>query len=137
MRTPMPNIRPALQRPLAAVQGLYYLVTGLWPILHIGSFMAVTGPKEDLWLVQTVGALVIAIALPLLVAAATERFTPAIWTLGGASAAAFLLVDVVFYLQGAIGAVYLLDAVVELLLLVAWATVAFSAPIRTSQGDAA
>src|SRR5437879_6174180 len=35
--------------PLA--QGLYFLLTGLWQLLSISSFQAVTGPKHDLWLV--------------------------------------------------------------------------------------
>lgn len=112
-----------MQRVLATSQGLFYLVTGIWPLAHIDSFVAVTGPKQDIWLVQTVGALVIAIALALLVAASTRTFTAAIRSLGAASAAAFLLVDVTFYLHGVIAAVYLVDAAVELALLVGWVVV--------------
>jgi hypothetical protein len=56
------------------VQGLYFLITGVWPIVHIDSFLAVTGPKTDHlntelgdhWLVITVGALIAAIAASLL-----------------------------------------------------------------------
>ena len=29
------------------VQGSYYLVTGLWPLVHLASFEAITGPKVD------------------------------------------------------------------------------------------
>jgi hypothetical protein len=58
---------------LARVQGWFYVLTGLWAIVDIGSFQAVTGPKTDLWLVKTVGVLVgviiIAIASPLGLAA--------------------------------------------------------------------
>jgi hypothetical protein len=45
---------------LAARQGVYYLLTGVWPLPSIGSFQRVTGPKTDLWLVRTVGVLVAA-----------------------------------------------------------------------------
>ena len=31
------------------IQGVYYALTGIWPVVHIGSFMKVTGPKRDLW----------------------------------------------------------------------------------------
>jgi hypothetical protein len=43
---------------VALVQGLYFLMTGLWPLVSIGTFQHVTGPKIDLWLVNTVGVLV-------------------------------------------------------------------------------
>lgn len=39
-------------------QGIYYVASGLWPLLHMRSFEAVTGPKRDKWLVNTVGALI-------------------------------------------------------------------------------
>ena len=51
MRTPPAAI-------LALVQGAFYAATGLWALVDLGSFMAVTGPKTDHWLVKTVGILV-------------------------------------------------------------------------------
>jgi hypothetical protein len=45
-------------RLVGITQGTYYAATGLWPILWMRSFEAVTGPKQDHWLVKTVGALV-------------------------------------------------------------------------------
>jgi len=33
--------------PLAIAQGLYFLATGLWPLVDVGSFQAVTGPKTE------------------------------------------------------------------------------------------
>src|SRR5688572_32221969 len=63
---------------LCSVQGLYCLVTGVWPLVSIDTFQMVTGPKtdhlvtgreSDHWLVMTVGALVTAVGLALLVAA--------------------------------------------------------------------
>jgi hypothetical protein len=35
------------------VQGIYYLLTGLWPLVSIGTFQMVTGEKTDVWLVHT------------------------------------------------------------------------------------
>ncbi len=43
---------------LALGQGLYYALTGLWPLISISTFQAVTGPKAEHWLVRTVGVLV-------------------------------------------------------------------------------
>ena len=105
---------------MAFVQGTYYAVTGLWPLLSISTFQLVTGPKTDTWLVQTVGVLVLAIALALLLAALRRQVRLETRVLGVASAVAFLLVDVVFYAQGRIGAIYLADAALELLLVAAW-----------------
>ena len=34
---------------LLAFQSAYYGLTGTWPILHLASFEAVTGPKTDDW----------------------------------------------------------------------------------------
>ena len=58
-----------LARGLVGVQGGYDLLSGAWPLVSLASFEAITGPKTDDWLVHTVGALVIAVGLALLVAA--------------------------------------------------------------------
>ena len=44
-------------RVILFAQGLYYLITGVWPFLSMASFQAITGPKVDGWLVKMVGAL--------------------------------------------------------------------------------
>jgi hypothetical protein len=42
------------RRRILALQALYYLATGLWPLVHLPSFEVVTGPKTDDWLVHMV-----------------------------------------------------------------------------------
>lgn len=42
---------------VARVQGAYYTVSGVWPLVSLRSFEAVLGPKTDRWLVQTVAGL--------------------------------------------------------------------------------
>jgi uncharacterized protein (DUF2236 family) len=51
----------------------YYLATGLWPILHIRSFMAITGPKRDQWLVKAMGAVVAAVGAAVALSSLRER----------------------------------------------------------------
>jgi hypothetical protein len=46
---------------VAVAQGLYYRVTGVWPLVNLRTFEAITGPKRDKWLVRTVGILAAAI----------------------------------------------------------------------------
>src|SRR5437764_10320112 len=57
---------------LSWVQGVYYLLTGVWPLVSIRTFQIVTGVKTDNlptgreadhWLVMAVGVLITAIAL--------------------------------------------------------------------------
>jgi len=38
---------------------VYYVVSGAWPLVYIDSFQKVTGRNTDLWLVHTVGLLVL------------------------------------------------------------------------------
>jgi hypothetical protein len=105
----------------ARIQGWYYVVTGLWPILHIQSFEQVTGPKTDDWLVKTVGVLITVIGATLLLAARRGHLTRSIGFLGIASALALAGIDLVYGTNGTIPPVYLLDAAAELLLAGLWA----------------
>ncbi|SHL25073.1 hypothetical protein SAMN05444407_10372 [Chryseobacterium contaminans] len=40
-------------------QLLYYFATSLWPLVHIKSFLIITGDKTDIWLVKTVSILLL------------------------------------------------------------------------------
>jgi hypothetical protein len=105
---------------LALLQGGFAVVTGLWPIAHLRSFEAVTGPKLEGWLVKTVGALVTVIGGTLLFAGARRHVGPEVRLLGAGTAAAFTAVDVVYTAKRRISPVYLLDAVAETALLAGW-----------------
>jgi len=104
----------------ALVQGVYFVLTGLWPVLHLSSFLAVTGPKTDTWLVQTVGLLVFVIGAALCVAAYRRQKSAEIAVLAIGSAAELAGVNVYFVLNRSISAVYLMDAAVELAIVFVW-----------------
>jgi hypothetical protein len=110
----------ALRRTLALGQGVFYLLTGIWPLLHIRSFMAVTGPKHDVWLVKTVGTLIAVIGTVLVRAGLRPALPAEIPLLAAGSAAALTAVDVIYVTQGTIAPIYLLDAAVETVLVAAW-----------------
>lgn len=110
----------ALLRGVAAAQGAYYLATGLWPLVHMPSFLGVTGPKTDLWLVRTVGVLVAAVGAGLLLAAAQRRVDAPVALVAVGSAAGLGAVDVVYATRDVIRDVYLLDAAAEAALVAAW-----------------
>ncbi|MGH7661110.1 MAG: hypothetical protein ACRENA_09390 [Vulcanimicrobiaceae bacterium] len=44
-------------RRVLKLQAGYYIATGIWPLLSMRSFEAITGPKTDRWLVRMVGLL--------------------------------------------------------------------------------
>jgi hypothetical protein len=105
---------------VALIQGGFYLATGIWPLLDIGSFQDVTGPKTDLWLVRTVGVLVAVIGGVLLLAARRGRITDEIVVLAVGSALGLAAIDVIFTMAGTISPVYLADAAAEVGLAVLW-----------------
>src|SRR3954447_4390394 len=108
-----PDRRRQLLTWLAYAQSAYFAITGVWPIVHLRSFLAVTGPKYDLWLVKTVGLLVGLIGVVLGLAARRRSFTPEVFALATGGAALLAGVDVYYHLRGTIPPVYLLDAVAE------------------------
>lgn len=110
-----------LVQKLLLVQGLYYAVTGLWTVLHLRSFMRVTGFKTDRWLVKTVGLLIAAIGLSLLTASSRLSVQPETAMLAAAAALALFAVDVLYTLRRVISPVYLADAAAEAGLLGVWA----------------
>ena len=109
-----------LERVTAVGQAIYYVVTGIWALVSIGTFQRVTGPKTDLWLVKTVGALVIGIGAALGLAGYRERVTPEIVLLGVSSAAGLAGIDVVYVAKRRISPVYLLDALAEVGIIALW-----------------
>ncbi len=111
-------------RRVALVQGSYFLAAGIWPLIDIDSFQAVTGAKTDLWLAYTVGVLVLAIGVVLLSAARSGRITLEVALLGAGSAVALAGIDVVFVARGVIAPVYLIDAAAEGVLVLGWLTAA-------------
>jgi hypothetical protein len=118
-------------------QGAYYLATGVWPLVSIESFQMVTGPKTDHlvtgreadhWLVMTVGVLVTAIGLTLLVAAWRRRCPPEVAVLAVASAVGLTAIDAVYVARRVIAPIYLADAAAEAVLLTGWAFVLVRRP---------
>ena len=112
--------QPKLFHILLWVQATYVLITAVWPIVDIDSFMAVTGPKRDVWLVKTVGALLIPIALCLYTYLFLKTDPKPAIVLGGFTALAFVCIDFYYALNDVIPDIYLADGIIELVFLMAW-----------------
>ena len=115
---------------LAWFQGMYYAVAGIWPILHIDSFMMVTGPKTDIWLVHTVGLLLVAVGVVLCLAAYRQKLSLEMIVLAAGAALALTAIELVYTWKGMISMVYLLDAAVEILLIAGWLWLGFNSSSR-------
>jgi len=108
---------------VVVAQGVYILVTALWGLLHIESFMAITGPKTDIWLVKTVSAVLVPIGATLLL----YRFfstdvRPAI-ALGGLSSLSLIPIDFYYALNNVISDIYMADGIIQLIILLLWSII--------------
>src|SRR3954447_637101 len=104
-----------IRRSLFA-QGAYYAGTGVAPFLSRRGFEAVTGPKREWWLVETVGVLVTAVGAGLMAAAARDRVTPEVATIAAGCACGLAAIDIVYVARNRISPAYLADAAVQLAL---------------------
>jgi len=109
-----------LWRYVAFAQAAYYLVTGIWPLVSIGTFQKVTGPKTDLWLVKTVGVIVAVIGGVIGSAALRQNKSAEIPMLAIGSAVGLIGIDVIYVAKRRIAPIYLLDALGELVLIGGW-----------------
>jgi uncharacterized membrane protein YGL010W len=101
-------------------QTCYILVTALWPLIDIRSFMIVTGPKTDLWLVKTVASLLIVISCAMIAHLQTSGYSRPLFVLGVATAFSLLCIDIYYSLNDIISDVYLIDGAAELLFVIGW-----------------
>lgn len=108
-----------MTRGLGVVHAAYYLVSGSWPLVAYRSFEAITGPKREPWLVKMVGLLTVVIGATI----ATDlegRMAPTRRLAVGA-APAYAAIDLWYAaVRRRISPVYLLDAVTEIGLIIAW-----------------
>jgi hypothetical protein len=111
-------------RLLVCSQSVYTFVTGLWPLVDIDSFIFVTGPKTDIWLVKTVGALLLPVAVTLFSFTFSRRNLLPSFLLGAGIAAAFAAIDFYYALTDVISKVYLVDGVLEFVFLAGWLMIA-------------
>ncbi len=117
-----------MKRAICMMQCVYFLATELCPLIHVMSFQAVTGRKtdnwtaveSDHWLLNTVSVLILAIGLTLLTAAARAHIPIEIAVLAVASAVGLIAIDVIYVSRSVIFPVYLIDAALEIILVLLW-----------------
>lgn len=105
---------------LSLVQGVYYLITGIWPLISMRTFQMVTGPKTDHWLVNTVGVLILVIGIVLIFAGVRHNITYEILMLALGSAVGLTAIDSIYVMKKRIAPIYLLDALVQIPIIGSW-----------------
>lgn len=99
------------------LQGIYYFLTGIWPLVHLHSFLLITGWKTDLWLVKTFSIIIMCLGAGYCIAGfQKERNFPVLF-LSITTAASLAYVDIYYSLSGIISDIYLADAIIEVLFL--------------------
>lgn len=119
---------------VALLQGIYFFVSGIWPIIHMHSFLKVTGPKTDLWLVKTVGLILAVIGAVLIVAQLNGEVNNSITILAIGSALSLAIVEFVYVARRVISPIYLGDAIIELVLIGWWSLSLVFSAIQFSSG---
>jgi len=102
------------------IQGIYTFVTACWALVDIQSFMVVTGPKTDIWLVKTVALLLLALSLGYLAAWYRKSISLPLVIINLSSAAGLVFIDFYYPFNDIISSVYMLDGVVQVIFLSIW-----------------
>jgi hypothetical protein len=98
---------------VAVAHGVFNVVGGLWPLVHLRSFEWVFGPKTDVWLQRTTGGLLVSAGLAQLAAAPGPQGPAQARRIGLGTALTLLAVDLVYVPKGRIRPTYLLDAAMQ------------------------
>jgi hypothetical protein len=110
-----------MENTVSLAQGFYFFVTGVWPIISMNTFLRITGPKTDLWLVKTVGVILAVIGATLLYAGFTDNVNGPVVLLGLGSALSLTFIEFVYVFKRVISPIYLVDAFAEVILMLWWA----------------
>lgn len=107
-------------RFIPLLQGIYFLITSVWPLVHLKSFLYVTGPKTDIWLVQTVAILILPYSILFFYIAFTKKILQVYAVIGSICSLGLGAIELYYYLQGTLKWVYFVDAIIEICFFIYW-----------------
>lgn len=113
----MPVHKP---RIFPLIQLLYYFITAVWPLIHMKSFLDITGDKTDLWLVKTVSVLLLPYCILLLLLSLNSKKNLIIVAAVFLCGLSLAVIDVYYYFSNVIKWVYLIDAFIQTIFLIYW-----------------
>jgi hypothetical protein len=113
-----------LYKTILIVQGVYTLLTALWAIVDIDSFMKVTGPKNDIWLVKTVAVVLLAVGLTFLAFTFQPKINLAAIVLALSSSLGLAIIDFYYVSEGIISRIYGVDGIIQIAFFIIWIYIA-------------
>ena len=120
-RPQLPERPDRWRRWVLAAQGIYYIVTGLWPLLHFSSFASVVAFRVNPFQAHVFAALIIVIGGSLLEATRREPPGPFPTMLGIGVASAIALVSLVWLPRLGVASLLWADLAVEVAFAIALA----------------
>jgi hypothetical protein len=122
---------------VALIQAAYFVMTGLWPLIHLRSFERVTGRKQEPWLVRTVAMFVVAVGAALGLGVIRRDVDEQMKVLGVLGALAPSVIETPEAICGRISRIYLVDAALEAILIWLWlgAPLSYANPRSTAPRD--
>ncbi len=105
--------RDRWRRWVMLAQGAYYVITGLWPLVHFPSFAEVVGQQINPFQAQAFGAVIIVVGAALIEAARREPPGAYPTMLGTAVASAIAIVSLFWLPRSATSSGLWLDFIVE------------------------
>jgi hypothetical protein len=105
---------------ILAIQGTYISITSLWPLIHLHSFLQITGFKADIWLLKTVSLLLLCIGISFIMQSAQRVYAVGIRLLAINVAVALAAVDFYYTTTGTISERYAIDGFIQLLFVSLW-----------------
>jgi hypothetical protein len=108
-------------RSLAVAHGAFNIAGGAWPLFNLTSFAWVFGPKSDDWLQRTVAGLLITAGWSQLRTPNTAEGRRGACRIGLGTATTLLAVDLYYVPKERLRWTYLLDALMEVAWIAAWA----------------
>lgn len=109
---------------LAMVQGMYDLLGGLWPLLHLQSFEQVTGPKSDDWLVRSVAGILVVVGIGLLYDASHHRLAAGMRRTAAGISLVLALVALISSTAGWVSWLYFIDGLAHASFFLGWVVLA-------------
>jgi hypothetical protein len=109
-----------LKKYILLAQGIYYTTTGIWPVVDIESFMQVSCPKTDTWLVKTFGLILFCEGVCFIIDSLANRISFGLCLLAFLNNLSLIIVDVYYSLTNVICPIYLLDAVIQCVFIGFW-----------------
>jgi hypothetical protein len=115
-----------LYTTLLWIQGIYTLVTAIWGLVDIDSFMKVTGPKADIWLVKTVSTILCAIGVAMIVESVKKTYSISLVILILLNSIGLAAIDFYYAGNDVIWDVYQLDGLAQIVFITLWLIIVFT-----------